>query len=1015
MHSVLGGARCFLYSLAFLGDVADPDSVLVASGTVFGSVVLWTVSLPPCGTAGEAKATETARLGPHTGVIVRLTFSADGSSLCSASDDRSVKVWLRGSDGLYMERHTLQAHLARVWDCVAVPGGNGVDTDPGVVVSCGEDGTCRVWNMESGQPFVSMEGHLGRLWRTCVAPERQLVATGGEDSSIKIWPLLRADMLPHAEESIQTFTLEHDNTPDGNAASHSDSKSECMKCLVWSSDGPTGALLAASAQGKVYRGDRSDQPGSPLRCIWHADGLSFSAAATAGSHGLLLGDVRGRAAILGSLTDSSTGIVWQAHDHRVLAVWWLPHMQDSVFTASPHGEIRMWRLETGLQPSLHATFCCEASTATSALAVMVCPLAAPAEKPTVMFLFGDRKGNLNAFEYPITEPTEQTTPMAELIGGTNACNVMLPRIDGVLKTSATVRRGGRINTITIHRGTAYVLARDGYIVRYAIEIGDDGAVALRLIGKIKAGGGISNIDGLIFGRPSQISTPTGKLTVNAGANGQAYSLDAEGDVFISGFHSTDFVLWNSTRHYQVCRIPCGGGRRPYAVTHDPDNPADYKVAFASERGSTVQLHARQQRDLSAVSPLLSLHSSYHGREVNAVALVRLSRCTSQVKSASSPVVMVTGGEDTMLKVTGHDFAGCAAGQGRGIGQHTLHGHPSAVKALCFTQIDGRWPIVISAGAKEAVMAWQLSTTEDANAQQFNSKLVCRWVSRARSRSSTPDTDTESDVIDHRFHAVTAFPLETVKPCASASHIVAVGGTGPAIDLWCFDEERGQITDSTALTGHKGLALCLAHGHVQNKAGSTDLTPAAFIACGTTNGSVYVWEASGALHDTGVAETSPSFVMSSAHQSGANCLCMHSAVPGQLTIISGGDDQSIHVCTMAAGEDSKGLTALATYRHPLAHVSGLRGMALANQMGSVLLFSTSLDCRLHVWSLTTQSVSDESDGNGTNAVAALCPHKLRSDVLSVADVSALAACTQGTGANVDVVVVGHGLQAFRWQA
>eukprot|EP01046_Picozoa_sp_COSAG06_P076712 COSAG06_NODE_24611_length_657_cov_1.541219_1_plen_69_part_10 len=69
--------------------------------------------------------------------------------------------------------------------------------------------------------------------------------------------------------------------------------------------------------------------------------------------------------------------------------------------------------------------------------------------------------------------------------------------------------------------------------------------------------------------------------------------------------------------------------------------------------------------------------------MNAVELVRLSRSTAQTLAADDPVVMVTGGEDTMLKVTGHDFAGYDGGQGLGIGQHTLHGHPSAIKALCF--------------------------------------------------------------------------------------------------------------------------------------------------------------------------------------------------------------------------------------------------------------------------------------------------------------------------------------------
>eukprot|EP01046_Picozoa_sp_COSAG06_P008943 COSAG06_NODE_458_length_15468_cov_5.851074_10_plen_425_part_01 len=226
-HSVLADERCFLYSLAFLVEPANPDSALVASGTVFGSVVLWKVSLPSEADASVATATEIARLGPHPGVIVRLAFSADGTSLCSASDDRSVKVWRRGTDGQYTERHTLEGHLARVWDCVAATSQCATHE---TVVSCGEDGTCRVWDMASGQQLVSMEGHLGRLWRSSVATELQLVATGGEDSSIKVWPLLRADsLLPQGEESKRTYTLQDPQSPNSDTTCYSDSKSECVK------------------------------------------------------------------------------------------------------------------------------------------------------------------------------------------------------------------------------------------------------------------------------------------------------------------------------------------------------------------------------------------------------------------------------------------------------------------------------------------------------------------------------------------------------------------------------------------------------------------------------------------------------------------------------------------------------------------------------------------------------------------------------------------------------------------
>jgi len=409
--------------------------------------------------------------------------------------------------------------------------------------------------------------------------------------------------------------------------------------------------------------------------------------------------------------------------------------------------------------------------------------------------------------------------------------------------------------------------------------------------------------------------------------------------------------------------------------------------------------------LGAISPILSLHNSFHGREVNAVEFVRLSRSTSQLLSANHPVVMVTGGEDTMLKVTGHDFAGYGGGQGLGIGQHTLHGHPSAIKALCCTHIDGRWPVVISVGAKEAVMAWQLSTSEEMGSlRQFSSKLVCRWGPRRKS-------DLDEEDIDHRYHAVTAFPQRSINLDATADHIVAAGGTGTAIDLWSFDEERGKIETEASLVGHGGLVLCLAHCHLQVQSGKM----VAFIACGTTSGSVYIWELSGVLNNR-LAESSPTFVVGGAHQSGVNCLCMMSAHPNQLTIITGGDDQSIHVSTLSVvtvANDETSLAAYSSCRHDLAHVSGLKGMALVRGTSSSVLFSTSLDCRLHVWRVSTRPVVPESNSGEDDPALGVHLYKLRSDVLSVADVSALAACKQGTGGNVDVAVVGHGLQAFRW--
>lgn len=56
---------------------------------------------------------------------------------------------------------TLYGHSARVWDARLLRAGR--------VVSVGEDATCRVWKVESGQCVHVVEGHKGRsVWSMAV-------------------------------------------------------------------------------------------------------------------------------------------------------------------------------------------------------------------------------------------------------------------------------------------------------------------------------------------------------------------------------------------------------------------------------------------------------------------------------------------------------------------------------------------------------------------------------------------------------------------------------------------------------------------------------------------------------------------------------------------------------------------------------------------------------------------------------------------------------------------------------
>ncbi|KAI9906936.1 hypothetical protein PsorP6_002835 [Peronosclerospora sorghi] len=88
LRSVQCVERCILYSLAFHG--RSFDELMVASGTVFQQILLWN----PMEKAGQQSSVVVApvqRLHAHDGVLFKLPWTSDASSLVSVSDDRTVK------------------------------------------------------------------------------------------------------------------------------------------------------------------------------------------------------------------------------------------------------------------------------------------------------------------------------------------------------------------------------------------------------------------------------------------------------------------------------------------------------------------------------------------------------------------------------------------------------------------------------------------------------------------------------------------------------------------------------------------------------------------------------------------------------------------------------------------------------------------------------------------------------------------------------------------------------------
>jgi WD40 repeat protein len=130
----------------------------------------------------------------HTSKVWSVAFSPDGRILASGSDDQTIKLW-DIETGRCIK--TFQGYKNLVWSVAFSPTGN-------QIASASEDGVVRLWQMPqahnaesqaiASQPIASQSiacqeilGHEGRAWSVAFSPVGQLMASGGDDQTIRLW------------------------------------------------------------------------------------------------------------------------------------------------------------------------------------------------------------------------------------------------------------------------------------------------------------------------------------------------------------------------------------------------------------------------------------------------------------------------------------------------------------------------------------------------------------------------------------------------------------------------------------------------------------------------------------------------------------------------------------------------------------------------------------------------------------------------------------------------------------
>jgi WD40 repeat protein len=897
---IIGATRSITYSMCFFGWnqglSGSYSDLIIASGTVSNKILVWTAvyeaesdSLVQPISGALAEITKTSScvherqcdeycLQGHVGVIHAVMFNETGELLVSASDDRSVRLWKSTERGDWALVWTAWSHKARVWNVAFSSRG---------IVSCGEDAVAKIWCEIDGSLVGEVRVHYCQsLWSIDVHSSLALI--GCNDGTAKLWNLCSTiirtmDDFESGQEVRAATTVSICPVPDDRIHNHEATTSHPALTLP-SNNGTQEARQHEIEKSKTqkqkkakmkikdqtlcgmefYQSGESDRrllvatrAGSLFSlCLeshtwemfepWCTAAMTINAnhgsslAVISSDRVAAVGTTRGDIVLvsLPSCDSNTTNVHRRVFSTEsplsIKSLAWLDN--STLLSFHIKGIVYVWRIQNTTNDAHNDEQDIEAFLILNTTTMAVPTCFAFSEARNTLFI-GDSRGNIAVFLLVQSEDGTDVAPMS---------------------LAHRVHKKEYVNDILCFSNDKIISVGNDGCIRHS-GFNDSGELACVLSLPL------SSLPG-----PSHI---------------YQYSIGGKRAVIVAGYHGNAFLAFDLNSGYELFRIDTGGRQRNHScsIALNPawqHFPAAYGVAVCVKRsdGRNEMLLYYLPRASQAPAQLpvnFSIGASLHGEPI-----FDLSVFTSCPRAEYN--VLLSGSEDCTAKVS-------IVKQCTIVESMMLPTQSSCVRAVCSSRhVNENTSLLVVCGGQMAVEFYSLTDEIKREKHSSDTFILDGVTIQSLGKGYYPFKPS----MDPRINVVKSVPVSLIDADDTSDHIVLTGDSDGSIYLFLLSLKQTvhRTTPGQLLYELERPVLAI---EVMVSPSPSEL----IILAGTTDGSVVMWLLP--LGDLSVL-VSP-IGRYEAHQVGTNSIsALLTETFGdryRLQICSGGDDQSIVVCTV----------------------------------------------------------------------------------------------------------------------